>query len=33
MSKSRNKIPQEIKAQILTELQTPGCTIPKLVKE
>ena len=33
MSKSRNKIPQEIKAQILTELQAPGCTIPKLVKE
>ena len=33
MSKSRSKVPPEIKSQILSELQMPGCTIPKLVKE
>ena len=32
MSKSRSKVLPEIKSQILSELQMPGCTIPKLVK-
>jgi transposase-like protein len=32
MSKSCNKIPSEIKSQILSELQVPGCIVSKLAK-
>ena len=32
MSTRRNKISPEIKSEILTELQKPGCMIPKLAK-
>lgn len=32
MSKSCNKIPPEIKSQILSELQVPGCIVPRLAK-
>jgi transposase-like protein len=32
MSQSRNKIPPEIKSQILSELQVPGSMVSKLAK-
>ena len=32
VSKSRNKISPEIKSQVLSELQVPGCIVSNLAK-